>query len=308
MANRDFLDSKVLSRLMALQLHARQAMLGNVTGMHRSPIKGSSLEFAQYRKYVPGDDIRRLDWRAWGRSDRYYIKEFEADTNLRLVLLVDVSGSMAYGPEKATRLDYARRIAGTLAWLAARQGDAVGLWASAGMEHRKGAGRPVNLPTRRGPTHLGIVLDHLAELKAAGTTCLVESLHEAAERISQRALVVILSDLFAPADELKSAVQHLRFRKHDVTVFHLLDQRELDFKFDRPARFVDLEGGDPILADPDDVARAYRQAVNEWLIGIDEIVRTTGIDYHRVKMQEDYAAVLARFLLGRAPKRAGRRR
>ena len=123
MSNRDFLDSKVLSRLMALPLFARGAMLGSVTGMHRSPVKGSSLEFAQYRKYVPGDDIRRLDWRAWGRSDRYYLKEFEADTNLRLVLLIDVSGSMAYGPENATRLDYARKLAGTLAWLAARQGE-----------------------------------------------------------------------------------------------------------------------------------------------------------------------------------------
>lgn len=303
MANRDFLDSQVLSRLTALPLHARSAMLGNVTGMHRSPVRGSSLEFAQYRKYVPGDDIRRLDWRAWGRSDRYYLKEFEADTNLRLVLLIDVSGSMAYGPEKATRLDYARKLAGTLAWLAARQGDAVGIWASAGSEHRRQAGPPVNLPARRGPTHLGLVLDSLGDLKAAGTTSLIESLHEAAERVSQRAQIMIFSDLFAPAAELKSAVQHLRFRKHDVSVFHLLDQRELDFQFDRPARFVDLEGGDAILADPDDVARAYRQAVQEWLVGIDEIVRTTGIDYHRIKLSDDYAAILARYLLGRTPKR-----
>jgi uncharacterized protein (DUF58 family) len=305
--SRDFLDPKVLSRLTALPLFARSAMLGNVTGMHRSPVRGSSLEFAQYRKYVPGDDIRRLDWRAWGRSDRYFIKEFEADTNLRLVLLVDVSGSMAYGPEQATRLDYARRLAGTLGWLAARQGDAVGLWASAGTEHRKGAGQPVNLPARRGATHLGLVLDSLGDLKAAGGTSLIESLHEAAERVSQRAQIVILSDLFTPAEELRTAIQHLRFRKHDVSVFHLLDQRELDFDFDRPARFVDLEGGEPILADPDDVARAYRQAVTEWLVAIDEIVRTTAIDYHRVKMHEDYSTVLARYLLGRTPKRAGRR-
>ena len=125
--SRDFLDSTVLSRLMALPLHARSAMLGGVSGMHRSPIKGSSLEFAQYRKYVPGDDIRRLDWRAWGRSDRYYIKEFEADTNLRMVILMDVSGSMNFGPEGNTRLDYARKIGGSLAWLAARQGDAMRL-------------------------------------------------------------------------------------------------------------------------------------------------------------------------------------
>ena len=300
MASRDFLDSAVLSRLTALPLHARTAMLGNVTGMHRSPIKGSSLEFAQYRKYVPGDDIRRLDWRAWGRSDRYYLKEFEADTNLRMALIIDVSGSMTYGPEDETRLDYARKLGGTLAWLAARQGDAVGLWSSGGKAET------THIPAKRGATHLGLVLDSVGELEAAGTTTLVESLHEAAERISQRAQVVVISDLFADAAELKPAIQHLRFRKHDVSIFHLLDEKELNFDFDRPARFVDLEGGDPILADPEDVARAYRKAVENWLIDIDEIVRTTAIDYHRVMMQEDYASVLARYLLGRAPKRSGR--
>src|SRR3984957_5884282 len=150
---RSFLESAVLSRLMALPLHARHAMLGSVSGKHRSPVRGSSLEFAQYRKYVPGDDTRRLDWRTWGRSDRFYIKEFEADTNLRICLLIDASGSMDFGPADATRLDYARRIAGTLAYLAANQGDAVGL--------RSLAEEPIEIPARRGPVHLGLVLDQM---------------------------------------------------------------------------------------------------------------------------------------------------
>jgi uncharacterized protein (DUF58 family) len=298
---RDFLDPAVLSRLMALPLHSRSPMLGSVSGMHRSPIRGSSLEFAQYRKYVPGDDLRRLDWRAWGRSDRYYIKEFEADTNLRLILVLDVSGSMGYGEAGATRLDYARRLAGSMAYLAGRQGDAVGLWSSAGL--KGGEAGTVNYPARRGATHLGLVFDKLAELRAGGGTTLIESLHEAAERVSQRALIVIFSDLFAEAQELRTAIQHLRFRKHDISLFHLLDQKELDFNFDRPARFVDMEGEEAILADPEDVSKAYREAVRVWLGEIDDIVRTTAIDYHRVRLQDDYAAVLARFLLGRAPKR-----
>ena len=125
---RDFLDAKVLGRLAGVALHARYPRLGNVSGRHRSPIRGSSLEFSEYRKYVPGDDTRRLDWRAYGRSDRFYIKEFEADTNLRLCLVVDTSGSMKFGFDGITKLDYARRIAGTLAYLASRQGDAVGLY------------------------------------------------------------------------------------------------------------------------------------------------------------------------------------
>ena len=295
---RSFLESAVLGRLMALPLHARHAMLGSVSGKHRSPVRGSSLEFAQYRKYVPGDDTRRLDWRTWGRSDRFYIKEFEADTNLRICLLIDASGSMMFGPSGATRLDYARKLAGTLGYLAANQGDAVGLCSL--------AEESLIIPARRGPTHLGVVLDKIGEIKATGGTTLLEALHDAAENIRQRALIVIFSDLFVPPSELKSAIQHLRFKNHDVAAFHLLDQKEIDFTFDQPAHFVDLEGGDPIQADPSLIARNYRKAVQDYLTEMDELVRSTGMDYHRVKLHERYDEVLVRFLLGRTPKRASR--
>ncbi len=288
---RYFLEPAVLGRLMALPLHARQAMLGSVSGKHRSPVRGSSLEFAQYRKYVPGDDTRRLDWRTWGRSDRFYIKQFEADTNLRLCLLLDTSGSMDFGPEGATRFDFARKIAGALGYFAAEQGDAVGLWAL--------ATKPVEIPARRGPAHLGQVLDRLGELRPGGGTTLLAALHEAAEKIRQRALVIVFSDFFVPPAELKSAFQHLRFRKHDVAAFHLLDQRELNFDFDRPARFIDMEGGDPVLADPSLIARNYREAVRRYIAELDEVVRATGVDYHRVRLHESYEEALARFLLAR---------
>jgi uncharacterized protein (DUF58 family) len=296
--DRTFLDPAVLGRLLALPLHARHAMLGNVSGKHRSPVRGSSLEFAQYRKYVPGDDTRRLDWRTWGRSDRFYIKEFEADTNLRLCLLIDTSGSMGFGTNGATRLDYARRLAGTLAYLAAQQGDAVGLWSL--------AQNAVEIPARRGAAHLGVVLDQMGKLQPLGGTNLLSLLHDAAEKIRQRALVIIFSDLFVAPAELKSAVQHLRFRRHDVGIFHLLDRRELDFDFDRPARFIDMEGGEALLVDPSLIARNYREAVRQYLAEIDELVRTSGIDYHRVRIDEPYDAVLARFLLGRTPKKRAR--
>jgi len=295
---RPFLDPTVLARLLPLPLHARHAMLGSVSGKHRSPVRGSSLEFAQYRKYVPGDDTRRLDWRTWGRSDRFYIKEFEADTNLRLCLLIDSSGSMDFGPSGATRLDYARRLASTLGYLAAQQGDAVGLWSMAEKE--------IDIPARRGAAHLGLVLDQMEGIRPIGGTTLLTALHEAAEQIRQRALVIIFSDLFVQPAELKQAIQHLRFRKHDVAAFHLLDESEITFEFDQPARFIDMEGGDPVLADPSIIARNYRRAVKQYLADLDEIVRTTGVDYHRVKLHERYDDVLVRFLLGRVPKRGAR--
>ncbi len=293
----DFLDPQVLSRLANLPLFARMPMLGNVSGRHRSPIKGSSLEFAQYRKYVPGDDTRRLDWRAYGRSDRFYIKEFEADTNLRLCLIVDTSGSMRYGPRGQSKLDYARSLAGTLAFLAARQGDAVGLYCASENFQKE-------IPPRRSAAHLRLLLEELGDAEASGETGLVASLHEAAEKIPQRALVVIISDLFVEPEELKSAFQHLRFRKHDVAVFHLLEKREVEFNFERPTRFVDLEGGHSIMVDPDIISRQYQQALEEYFEAITLLVRDAAIDYYRVQVEEPYDAVLARFLLGRAPKQA----
>ncbi len=271
-------------------------MLGNVSGRHRSPVRGSSLEFAEYREYVAGDDPRRLDWRTWGRSDRYYIKEFEADTNLRLCLIVDTSGSMNFGPEGATRLDYARRLAGPLSYLAAHQGDAIGVF-PASVE-----GLRDEVPPRRGPVHLGVVMDRIAGLKAGGATNLVESIHQAAEKIPQRALVVIISDLLFPPHPLKEALQHLRFRKHDVALFHLLDPAEINFDFDRPTRFVDLEGGPPLLADATLVRAKYREAVEQYLETVVSLCTVTGVDYHRVSLDQPYDQTLARFLLGRNPR------
>ena len=158
---REFLDPRALARLAGLSLHARFPMLGNVSGRHRSPIRGSSLEFAEYRKYVPGDDTRRLDWRAYARSDRFYIKEFEADTNLRMCLVVDTSGSMDFADDGPSKLDYARRVAGTLAYLATQQGDAVGLYCASETFHTA-------IPPTRNAPHIANLPDELGEHDTRG--------------------------------------------------------------------------------------------------------------------------------------------
>jgi uncharacterized protein (DUF58 family) len=296
---RSFLDAGVLSRLSSVPLMARRPMQGSVSGRHPSPHRGSSVEFSEYRKYVPGDDLRRLDWRAYGRSDRFFVKEFEADTNLRCCLVLDTSGSMGYGSAGVTKIEYARKIAGSLGHLAMRQGDAVGLACVA-----KGVVRTI--PPKRNPAHLMTVFDVLEEAKPQGETGLAAVLHELAETVRQRALVVVISDLFVEPEALRSCFQHLRFRRHDLAVFHLLDPKEVSFDFRRPMRFLDMEGGPAIFAEPNEIADRYRKALGTYLDGIREAVRESAVDYHRVDIDEDYEQVLLRFLVGRARSRGVR--
>jgi uncharacterized protein (DUF58 family) len=294
-----FIDPHVLSRLAAVPLFARKPMLGNVSGKHASPHRGASVEFAEYRKYVPGDDLRRLDWRAYGRSDRFYVKEFEADTNLRCCVIFDTSGSMDFGSTGVSKIEYARRIAGSLASLAIQQGDAVGVSCVADRIVR-------TIPPRRTPAHLRAVFDVLENAQPKGDTKLVARLHELAETIRQRALVVIISDLFVEPSELRECFDHLRFRKHDVAVFHLLDPLELGFTFKRPMRFLDMEGGPSIFAEPNDIADRYQKAIQTYLADMKRTVLETGIDYHRVSIDENYEQVLMRFLVGRTRSRGAR--
>ena len=275
-------------------------MQGTVSGRHASPHRGSSVEFAEYRKYVPGDDLRRLDWRAFGRTDRYYVKEFEADTNLRLCVVLDTSGSMGFSSKgMPTKIDYARRIAATLGYLAAQQGDAVGVTTVADKIIQ-------NIPTKRSAAHLKLILDTLEKTKPQGETLLPAILDELAETVRQRALVVIVSDFFVAPEELKRCFEHLRFRKHDVAAFHLLDPQEIEFAFGRPVRFVDMEGNTSIFVEPSEIADRYQKALNNYLASMQKIVLETGVDYHRVQTSESYEHPLMRFLVGRTRARGVR--
>lgn len=297
---RTFLDPAVLSRLQNFPFLARRPMQGSVSGRHPSPHRGSSVEFAEYRKYVPGDDLRRLDWRAYGRSDKYFIKEFEADTNLRCCLVLDTSGSMDFGMSGISKIEYGRKIAAALGHMALQQGDAVGLSCVA-------KGLVQNIPPRRNPAHLMAIYDILEQIKPQGETQLVSVLHELAETIRQRALIVIVSDLFMDPEELRGCFEHLRFRHHDVSIFHLLDPKEISFDFRRPTRFLDMEGGPAVFVEPSEIADRYHKAVGAYLEGITKVVRETAIDYHRVSIDDNYEQVLIRFLVSRAGQKGGLR-
>jgi uncharacterized protein (DUF58 family) len=206
---------------------------------------------------------------------------------------------MGFGPAGETKLDYARRIAGALGYLALQQGDAVGLSCVAG-------GLVRNIPPKRNPAHLIALFDLLEEAKPHGETQLASVLHELAETIRQRALIVIISDLFVEPELLGSCFQHLRFRRHDVAVFHLLEAQEMQFNFRRPMRFLDMEGGTAIFADPTEIADRYHRALNGYLTELRRVVLESAVDYHRVLLDQSYERVLTRFLVGRAHGRGSR--
>jgi uncharacterized protein (DUF58 family) len=284
-----FLDSGVLNRLMHLVLMARSPMEGTVSGLHKSPHRGSSVEFAEYRNYVPGDDIRRLDWRVFARTDRFFLKEYEAETNLRCYFVLDCSGSMKFG----NKIDYAKRLLATMAYITAHQGDAVSLICATGKSF-------FEIPPRRNPAHLKLIFDTMEKTEARGETDLAASLHDLAEKVRRRAVVMVISDFFCELEPLLNAFQHLRFQKHDLAVFQLLDRAELDFQFDRPVRFVDLESSLSIVTEPSSVRDEYLRQLWLFLDALRNGCHEFGADYRRVVTDQSYERVLADFLVERA--------
>ena len=295
---RDFLDTAVLARLARLPFCPRAPVVCNVAGAHKSPHRGSSVEFAEYRKYVKGDDIRHIDWRVYARSDRFYMKEFEADTNLRCYLVVDCSRSMLFAGAGPTKLDLARRLAGTLAHMLVDQGDAVGLLCfNDRILH--------DIPPRRTPSHLRHIFDTLGSVKAQGKTDVVGVLHALAEKISRRAVVLVFSDFFTPIDPLMGCFKHIQFRKHDLAVFHMLDPEELSFTFDRPVRFTDMESSYGIITDPALMRERYLEQIDSYLAAIRSGCAEFNVDYQRTLVSQDYEQLLASFLLQRIRRKKG---
>lgn len=295
-ASHKFLDSAVIARLSRLQVLARKPMIGSVTGIHRSAHRGSSVEFAEYRKYVPGDETRHLDWRVYARTDRFFMKEFEADTNLRCYLVLDASGSMNFSSKHGSKFDYAVRLAGTLAYLLAQQGDAVGLACFTGETVKE-------IPARHTPSHLKHIFDTLTKIQPNGKTQIIQLIHDLAEKIKRRAMVMIFSDLFTDAQQLLDCFQHMRFRKHDLAVFHIIDRQELEFDFERPIRFVDLESPASLLTDPAVIHGTYQSLMNKFLNEMKRGCQEFNVDYQFVVTDSDYEAVLASFLLQRMRNR-----
>lgn len=278
------------ARVGRLQLTARQVVEGLITGQHRSPHKGFSVEFSEHRDYVPGDEIRHMDWRAYARADRYYVKLFEQETNLRATLVLDTSASMTFG-SPAPKIDYARHLAACLAYLLSRQQDLAGLVA---VDESVSA----ELPPGSSPAHLDRLFKALEAIRPGGGTDLPRQLHALSERLPRRTLVILISDLWTEPADLVKALRHLRYRKHQGMIVHLLDRGELELPYDRLLTFEDLETKERLQIDPNDVRETYREQVAGYLSNIRRACADAGVEYHDLFVDEPYDKALVK-LLGR---------
>jgi uncharacterized protein (DUF58 family) len=265
-----FLDPAVLARIGNLELLARTVVDGFINGLHHSPYFGLSVDFAEHRPYMPGDDVRRIDWRVYGRTDRFYVKEFEADTNANFVVVLDTSGSMDYGSGQLTKLDYARFLAASLTYFSRQQRDRVGVVTFT--DH-------IVDFVPASAKHLDIVLHTLDRVEAGGTGSLEEPLLKITEALARRSIVLLLSDLYAEPDVVQRAVGLLRARGHDVIVFHVLDPAELTFPFDEAAPFVDLETGERMPVVPETLRDEYRAQMTDHLDALGERMVHSQVDY-----------------------------
>jgi uncharacterized protein (DUF58 family) len=291
---RDPLDPALLARLSGLELRARTIVEGHLAGLHRSPRQGFSVEFAEHREYTPGDDLRYLDWKVFGKRDRFYLKQFEEETNFACQLVVDASESMAYRSSLAalSKWEYASCLAAALAWLVLRQQDAVGLVA-VDAEIRRTV-RPSGQAA-----HLKQILQTLEQMQPAHESRLGAVLHELAERIPRRSLVLLVSDLFDDPDAVSQGLRHLRFRGHDVGVLHVIDPAEQDFPFGEATEFVGLEGLGTEAVEPQQLQAAYRAEFDAFLRRAAAQCRDLGVDYRLVRTDEPPDRALWQFLVQR---------
>ena len=290
-----FLDPAVVARLGHLNVRARAVVEGFISGMHRSPFHGFSVEFAEHRPYMPGDPLKNIDWKVWGRSDRYLVKQYTEETNLRSHLLIDLSGSMAFKSSRAamSKIEYAQSVAAALAYLMIHQQDAVGALLFA--EH------PVAyVPPRAVRSHLDVLLKTFAAHAPQGKTRLGPALHELAERIKRRGLVILCSDLMDKPEDVLSGLQHFRHRGHEVVVLHILDPDEIEFPYTDTATFVDMESGDRLTTEPWEIARRYREKLAAWSDYYRRNCRERMIDYVQIDTRTPFDRALLAYLEKRA--------
>ncbi len=293
-AQRHLADPQTLARISRLELRARAVVEGVISGMHKSPHRGSSVEFAQHRDYVPGDEIRHIDWKVYARTDRYHIKQFEEETNLKAMLLLDTSTSMDYKGTKSalSKREYASIVAAAIASLLLRQRDSVGLATF-------DSGISQFIPPASTSAHMRLLLDMLEKKSSQPRTDIAATFNDIAERIKRRGMVIVLSDLFADPATILKALQHFHYRKHEVILFHILDKDEMTFPFQDTTIFEGLEGEEPLTTEPNALRNEYLRVFGEYVEQLKRGCRELTMDYQPFPTDAPLDAALSEFLARR---------
>jgi uncharacterized protein (DUF58 family) len=290
------LTPEIISRLNNLFLKARFVVEGFIVGLHKSPYHGFSVEFSEHRAYGLGDEIRHIDWKLWGKTDRYFVKQFEEETNLKSYLLLDQSLSMNYQSEKISKLEYAQLLAASLGYLMLKQQDAVGLTL---FDDRI----RVNIPARSKRSHLNIILSQMENISSGPETHIAPVLHQTAEVIKKRGLIILISDLLDSPEDILSGLQHFRYKGHEVVVFHILDPQELKLDFPQRTRFLDMESGEEMITEPWHIQADYQRHIEAFCNYYKIQCRQNNIDYVLLATDTSLDLALSEYLLKR--KRLG---
>ncbi|MEE2707747.1 MAG: DUF58 domain-containing protein [Planctomycetota bacterium] len=290
--SKKYLHPDAVKRISRLELRARHIVEGFLSGMHRSPYFGQSVEFLQHREYVPGDDLRRVDWKVWAKQDRLYVKQFEEDTNVRSTVLVDISASMQYGSGPLNKYEYGCTIAATLAYLLLRQQDSVGC-VSFDEDIR------IKVPPLSKRNHINSIVQALASDSPKDKTDLYAIFRQVAETYPRRGMMIVISDLLGDREGLVKGLKLLRQRGHDVMVFHVMDDDELDFPFSGPTRFDGLELPDHLNCNPRALRQGYLEALDRFLDHVRRSCAQNTIDYALIRTSQPLDAVLAAYLSNR---------
>ena len=286
---RKYLEPEMVARLSNMSLRARLVVEGYIIGQHKSPFHGFSVEFAEHRAYGPGDEIRHVDWKLYGKTDRYFVKQYEEETNLRAYILLDTSRSMEYKSSKISKLDYGNYLSAALAYLMINKQDGVGLTLFDNQIQKF-------IPPRSKPSHINTILTHLDTIGTGKDTDVGIVLHEMAERIKKRGLVILISDLFDEPENIIKGLKHFRHNKQEIIVFHIMDRKELDFNFTNRTKFKDMETDEQITTEPWKIRKIYQQSIQSYQDELRLRCREQKIDYVPLFTDQNLDLALNEFL------------
>ena len=292
MKKNNYLSNESISKLDNLQIKAKKVVEGFMVGLHKSPYHGFSVEFSDHRSYGPGDEVRHIDWKLWAKTDRFFVKRYEEETNLKAHIIIDQSASMGYSSHTMSKLEYSKILGASFSYMLIKNQDAVGLY----MFNSK---IKKSIPPRSTKSHLNLILTEMSKIESESQTNIARALHECADKTHKKGLVILISDLMDSPEEILKGLKHLLYKGHEVLVFHILDPREINFDFKERVRFRDMESGDEIITDPRQLKKSYQAQFHKFMDFYKQNCGKNKIDYISISTDQSLDTALTEYLVKR---------